>query len=58
MENKLHLYPIKDEVFYLFIYFYVFKNKFILKEQLLAWFKIITIIKLAKGMGIFLQELI
>lgn len=58
MENKLHLYPIKDEFFYVFIFVYVFKNKFILKEQLLAWFKIITIIKLAKGMGIFLQELI
>lgn len=44
MENKMYLYPTK--------------NKFILKEQLLAWFKIIITTKPAKGIGIFSQKLI
>lgn len=43
MENKLDLYPTK--------------NKFILKEQFLAWFKIIIKTKPAKGIGISPQEL-
>ena len=42
MENKTPLYPTK--------------KKFILKEQLLAWFKIIITTKPAKGIRIFSQE--
>ena len=41
IENKTHLYPTK---------------KFILKEQLLSWFKIIITTKPAKGIRIFSQE--